>query len=107
MAISIFLALALATPEPLVWTKMANPDPHFVAPKPAPPGKRQPSRAVRIANEPQDMESAVENLRDAAQGRAEAAYRDFERQVREAEATIERARKIAEQAPAQDASPQR
>lgn len=104
MTVSLILGLALAAapPEPVVWTKMADPDPHYVAPKqPAPRGRP----AAKRNNEPKDLESAVENLMRVANAHDEAVIRDYERQLRDAEATIERAREITEQAEQREESP--
>ena len=103
MTVSLFLGLALAAgaPEQVVWTKMADPDPHYVAPQRPAPRTRP---AAKKSSDPQDLESAVENLMRVANAHDEAVVRDYERQLREAEATIERARQISEQAEQRDES---
>ena len=110
MTVSLLLGMALAAGarEPVVWTKMADPDPTYVAPKATKP-KRAPAKAGAVrASEPDNLEGAVENLMEVARDHDEAAIRDYERQIREAEATIERARQITEQAEAREESaPQR
>ena len=107
MTVSILLGLALAAaaPEPVVWTKMADPDPTFVAPKAVKP-KRPPARAGATRGlDPDNLESAVVNLMQAAQDHDAAVMRDYERQVRDLEERAERARRDAE--PSDEASPQR
>ena len=100
MTVSILLGLALAAgaPEPVVWTKMADPDPTYVAPKATKP-KRSPVKAgARRDAEPDNFESAVVNLMKAASDADEAVLRDYERQVRDLEAQAERAIQAAGQA---------
>ena len=100
MTVSILLSLALAagSPEPVVWTKMADPDPHYVAPK-AERRKRMPAKAgARRESEPDNFESAVVNLMKAASDADEAVLRDYQRQVRELEAQAQDAIQAAERA---------
>jgi hypothetical protein len=101
MTISILLNLALAAgaPEPVVWTKMADPDPTYVAPKASARPKRQPVKAgTRRPSKPDNFESAVVNLMQAADEADQAVMRDYERQVRELEAKAERAMNAVGQA---------
>ena len=111
MTISILLGVALGAgaPEPVVWTKMADPDPHYVAPKASASERRAASTSKgRRGVEPDNLDDAVVNLMQVAAEADRAAQRDYERQFREAEATIERARQITEQAePREDSTPQR
>ena len=99
VTILLGLALAAAAPEPVVWTKMADPDPTYVAPRTSATPKRQPAKAgARSASEPDNLEGAVVNLMKVARDADEAVLRDYERQVRDLEAQAERAIQAAEQA---------
>jgi hypothetical protein len=99
MAITLLLSLLLAPPETVVWSKMADPDPTYVAPKKSARPKRQPAKAgARRSAEPDNLESAVVNLMQAASEADEAIMRDYERQVRELEAKAERAMQAVDRA---------
>ena len=105
MTVSLLIALAMAAPEPVVWTKMADPDPTYVAPKVSASPKRKPAKAgARRGTDPDNLDSAVVNLMQAAGEADEAIMRDYERQVRELEERADRARRAAE--PVEESSPQ-
>ena len=84
---------------------MADPDPDYVAPKAAKPKRAAAKAGARRGSEPDNLEGAVVNLMEEARRTDEAIARDYERQLRDAEATIERARQMAEQAEPSDESP--
>ncbi len=107
MTISLLLALALGAAEPVVWTKMADPDPHYVPPKVTAPQRPRAKANVQREREPDNLESALGNLEQAGREYDEAAIREFEREVREAQATIDRARDIADQSGSALDPPQR
>ena len=98
MTISILLSLAMASssPEPLILTRMADPDPTFVEPK-APVRKHGRGKRGQVTRAgPSSLDAALVNLLQASQERTEAVTQDYERQIREARDSIERAREAAE-----------
>lgn len=91
MTVSILLGLALAAgaPEPVVWTKMADPDPTYVAPKATKP---KPAKAgARRGKEPDNLDGAVINLMAATAEAERKVEQEYEREVRRLEALVERA----------------
>lgn len=108
MTLSILLGLALAAgaPEPVVWTKMADPDPTYVAPKAANP-KRTPAKAgARRGADPDNLDGAIVNLMQAEIEVAAKIERDYEREVRRLEDLVERSERAAERGEAVEEPPQ-
>ena len=97
MTVSILLGLALAAgaPEPVVWTKMVDPDPHYVAPKAAAPRSRPVAKAgPRRGAEPDNLEGAVVNLMKAASDAQDKAFRDYEQKLQRLENIAEVQKKM-------------
>ena len=90
MTVSILLSLALAAgaPEPVVWTKMADPDPTYVAPKAKP---ARPRTGAAASGNPKDLDGAMINLLSAAVEAERKMEQDYEREVRRIEQLVERA----------------
>ncbi len=108
MTMSLFLGLvmAAAAPEPVVWTKMADPDPHYVAPKQTAPRKRSTAKAgARRGAQPDNLEGAFVNLMQAGQEAQDAAFRDYERKLQRLEEMADRVERTADQGEGE--SPQR
>ena len=92
VAMILGLALAAGAPEPVVWTKMVDPDPDYVAPKAAKPRPTAAKVKAKRSGDPDNLESAVVNLMEEARQTDDAIMRDYERQVRALEERAERAR---------------
>ena len=108
MTASILLGLALAAgaPEPVVWTKMADPDPHYVAPRQSAARARPAAKAgPRRGAEPDNLEGAVVNLMKAASDAQDKAFRDYEQKLQRLEDMAERVERTADQSDSE--SPQR
>ena len=95
------MALGSTGAEPVVWTKMADPDPTYVEPKPS--RKRKSPRAAHRNSEPTDMAGAIVNLARAGQEAQAAALANYEQKLRELRDAAERSREAAEES----SSPQR
>ena len=78
------LAIRSSAPEPVVWTKLADPDPNYIAPKPSRSVKAR-RRRVQAPAAPSTMASALINLAQAAREADERARREYENRVRAAE----------------------
>lgn len=81
------MALGSTGAEPVVWTRMADPDPNYVAPKPS--AKSRSAKAARPTSEPTDMVGALVNLMRAGQEAQAAAISDYERKMRAAQPPVE------------------
>lgn len=90
MTVPILLGLALTAgaPEPVVWTKMADPDPHFVAPRAEKMRRSSPNAAAGRSLEPETLDTAVANLREAVR-HADEVQRGYEREARRLEEMVE------------------
>jgi len=84
------MALGSTGAEPVVWTKMADPDPTFVEPKPS--RKRKPSHSARRNSDPTDMAGAIVNLARASQEAQSAALAEYDQKMRELRDAAERSR---------------
>lgn len=112
MTVSLVLGLALAAgaPEPVVWTKMADPDPTYVAPKASASPSRKPAKpGAKRGSEPDNMDGAVVNLLQAAVEAERKLEQEYEREVRRIESLVERAERagLAGEAPDEAEPPQR
>ena len=91
MMMALFLGLAIAGSEPLVWTKMADPDPTFVEPKRSKSKRNRQKSARGRTSEPTTLQGALINLAMVARERNEAAVLDYRNQMETLRAATERA----------------